>query len=154
MGIAKHLYEIYGPVAPDWHRAEDGDIPLLRDIFGQGISSNRIIAAYGQYLGVSPLDHQASCLRCLNNDFCAFGSCRVSGFVDDDKRYILAKGSCMCCLFSGFAAKCSLRAKQPAWAVEFLLTLRADFSYEALDDEEAGGVALATPSVALVHRTI
>jgi hypothetical protein len=60
----------------------------------------------------------------------------------------------MCCLFSGFAAKCSLRAKQPAWAVEFLLTLRADFSFEALDDEEAGGVAPATPSVALVYRTI
>ncbi|KAJ6094462.1 hypothetical protein N7467_001975 [Penicillium canescens] len=142
-GIAKRLDEIYGPVIPDWLRVADDDVPLLCDISGQGLSTNRLIACYGQYLGGGPLDPKEGCLRCLNNDLRAFGTCRVSGFVDGDKRYVLAKGSCMCCLFSGNAAKCSLRATQPTWAVQFLLTLREDFTYEVPDDEEAGGQRVA-----------
>ena len=120
---------------------------MLRDISGQGLSTNRLVACYGQYLGTSSLDPQEACIRCLHSEVRAFGTCRVSGFVDGDKRYVLAKGSCMCCLFAGHAAKCSLRTTQPTWAVQFLLTLRGDFSYEIPDDEEAGGVSLASPSV-------
>lgn len=94
---------------------------------------NYFSAILGQCLGMVVPPNASKCGRCLRNpDACAFASCRVAAFyrVSDDVGMVIAKGACMCCVFSGSAKHCSFRDDCPVWALSYFQKYVPSFVWE------------------------
>ena len=109
----------------DWP-VVDGKLQV-RDV--SSTNSNRVTGALGQALGFS-LSTEEACLRCQgSSSSCSFSSCRVSAFTLEGRGEVVCLGSCMNCLFSGVASRCSLRVDQPDAASSFLREHVPGFQY-------------------------
>jgi hypothetical protein len=108
----------------DWP-VDDNNLLLVRDV----TSTNHIIGTCGQYLGEGD-ENGVCCSRCDAGKGC-FASCRICIFVDaGHSPMVLAKGSCLCCLFSGRAVDCSFRHDPPSWVIALLHRLAPSFSFD------------------------
>lgn len=155
-GIDSDLYtanlrshQLYPGTVADW-QVTDGTI-LLRRIGPN--NRDQWNALCGQAIGQFIDDPDSACGRyVLGGDTRAFHSCHIVAYLDTtttERHRVVAKGSCMNCLFNGQAGSCSLRLRDNEWAQKALQGLHPTFFYSKFEVVESFGTEIPESMVNL-----